>query len=53
MSKGQTLDIMAMLPEDKTYVTYEGSLTTPPCSEGLLWHVFTTPVTISLEQVGW
>ncbi len=30
--------------------SYPGSLTTPPCSEGLLWHVFTEPHTISPSQ---
>ncbi|KAG2484860.1 hypothetical protein HYH03_016346 [Edaphochlamys debaryana] len=37
-------------PSQRTYVTYPGSLTTPPCSEGLLWHVFTEPQTISVNQ---
>ncbi|KAG2494119.1 hypothetical protein HYH03_007757 [Edaphochlamys debaryana] len=37
-------------PSQRTYVTYPGSLTTPPCSEGLLWHVFTEPQTISVRQ---
>ncbi|GLC40446.1 hypothetical protein PLESTB_001346800 [Pleodorina starrii] len=34
----------------RNYVTYEGSLTTPPCSEGLLWHVFLQPQKISQAQ---
>lgn len=42
---------MSLLPADKTYISYEGSLTTPPCWEGLLWHVFTNPVTMSLRQL--
>ena len=33
------------------YITYEGSLTTPPCSEGLLWHVIMQPQTISWRQL--
>ncbi|KXZ50480.1 hypothetical protein GPECTOR_16g655 [Gonium pectorale] len=37
-------------PTERDYITYEGSLTTPPCSEGLLWHVLTTPQKISLNQ---
>ncbi|KAJ3319097.1 hypothetical protein HDU76_000653 [Blyttiomyces sp. JEL0837] len=32
------------------FFEYSGSLTTPPCSEGVLWLVAKTPLTISLEQ---
>eukprot|EP00882_Tetradesmus_deserticola_P008549 GHRQ01009014.1.p1 GENE.GHRQ01009014.1~~GHRQ01009014.1.p1 ORF type:complete len:334 (+),score=119.30 GHRQ01009014.1:69-1070(+) len=42
-----TIDVGALLPENRTYATYEGSLTTPPCSEGLLWHVMLNPIRIS------
>ncbi|KAG2488581.1 hypothetical protein HYH03_012900 [Edaphochlamys debaryana] len=37
-------------PEDREYVAYSGSLTTPPCSEGLLWQVITKPQPISPKQ---
>ncbi len=47
-----TLDLNALLPADRSYFTYMGSLTTPPCSEGVLWMVMKEPVTISLAQVG-
>lgn len=50
MAKGQ-IDLMALLPTDKRYYTYMGSLTTPPCSEGVLWMVMKTPVEISPEQL--
>jgi carbonic anhydrase len=46
------LDLNALLPADKSYYTYMGSLTTPPCSEGVLWMVMKNPVPISAEQVG-
>nr|BAA28217.1 soluble carbonic anhydrase precursor [Chlorella sorokiniana] len=38
-----TLNLTALLPEDLTFATYSGSLTTPPCSEGVQWHMFVTP----------
>jgi carbonic anhydrase len=50
MAKGQ-IDLMALLPTDRRYYTYMGSLTTPPCSEGVLWMVMKTPVEISPEQL--
>lgn len=40
-----------LLPEQRTYYTYMGSLTTPPCTEGVLWLVMKTPVGISDEQI--
>lgn len=40
-----------LLPKNGTYYTYTGSLTTPPCSEGVKWHVLQEPVEISLEQL--
>jgi carbonic anhydrase len=33
------------------YYTYNGSLTTPPCSEGVLWVVLKNPITASKEQI--
>jgi carbonic anhydrase len=33
------------------YFSFKGSLTTPPCSETVLWYVLKAPVTISQEQV--
>jgi len=45
------VDLEAMLPANRSYIRYDGSLTTPPCTEDVAWHVFTTPITISEEQV--
>jgi len=44
-------DIYSILPSNKDYYKFMGSLTTPPCSEGVKWNVFKTSVTISKEQV--
>ena len=40
-----------LLPRDRAYFRYFGSLTTPPCSEGVLWTVYRDPIEISREQV--
>jgi carbonic anhydrase len=40
-----------LLPRERSYFTFEGSLTTPPCSEGVTWYVLKSPATISPEQV--
>lgn len=44
-------DVNTFLPEDKSYYRYAGSLTTPPCSEGVIWTVLKTSVTASAEQI--
>ena len=46
-----TLDLNALLPAERSYFTYMGSLTTPPCSEGVLWMVLKTPMPISNDQL--
>ena len=45
------IDLNRLLPENRAYWTYMGSLTTPPCTEDVLWMVFKQPVQISEEQV--
>jgi carbonic anhydrase len=39
-----------LLPKDRRYATFIGSLTTPPCSEGVLWMVMKQPGTVSDAQ---
>lgn len=46
-----TVNAMNLLPADKDYYAFEGSLTTPPCTEGVRWMVLKDPVTISAEQI--
>ena len=46
------IDCAKFLPDKKAaYWTYEGSLTTPPLLESVIWTVFQDPITISAEQV--
>jgi carbonic anhydrase len=45
------IDPNHLLPQDRRYYTYMGSLTTPPCSEGVLWMVMQQPVPVSPEQI--
>lgn len=44
-------DISQILPEDRGYYTYSGSLTTPPCSEGVTWFVLRHPMTVSGAEI--
>lgn len=46
-----SIDLNQLLPKDKAYFTYMGSMTTPPCSEGVLWMVLRQPVQVSAQQI--
>jgi carbonic anhydrase len=48
---GVTIDLNSFLPRTHGYYTYEGSLTTPPCSEGVRWLELKLPVEASAAQV--
>jgi len=48
---GVTIDLAELLPATKSYYTFAGSLTTPPCSEGVRWFVLESPVEISPAQL--
>lgn len=45
------LDASKLLPPSKTYYHYTGSLTSPPCTEGVEWIVYNTPAELSREQI--
>jgi carbonic anhydrase len=45
------IDLNLLLPPERGYYTYMGSLTTPPCSEGVLWMVMRQPVQVSQGQI--
>lgn len=44
------LNPMDLLPGEHGYYSFEGSLTTPPCSEGVQWFVMKSPLAISVQQ---
>lgn len=45
------LDVGEMLPASREYYTYMGSLTTPPCTEGVLWLVMKQPMQAAPAQM--
>jgi len=45
------IDPTQLLPAKRNYYTFTGSLTTPPCTEDVLWLVLKTPVQVSKEQL--
>jgi carbonic anhydrase len=45
------IDPSSLLPGDRRYVAYMGSLTTPPYTEGVAWHMLLQPVAISRPQI--
>lgn len=47
----KTIDLQALLPSNQTTYFYNGSLTTPPCTEEVKWIVFEEPIEMSKEQI--
>ncbi len=47
-----SFDPMAVLPKKKAFYTYSGSLTEPPCTEGVIWLVMQTQLELSPTQSG-
>jgi len=48
---GVSVDATGLLPATHGYFTFTGSLTTPPCTEGVTWFVLKSPVQVSPDQV--
>jgi carbonic anhydrase len=51
MTLAGTFSPIDILPVDHGYFKFIGSLTTPPCSEGVRWQVLKQPVEVSKEQI--
>ncbi len=57
LNPNRLVDVSTLLPPRsarglRPYVHYKGSLTTPPCSEGVDWFVMTSPLKVTDKQVG-
>lgn len=49
--KNVSLNPVGFIPGNTDFYKYSGSLTTPPCSEGVYWMVFKQPIQASAEQI--
>lgn len=47
----ENLAYPTLMPEDKDYYRFNGSFTTPPCTEGVKWMVLKKPMSASKEQI--
>ena len=51
VSAKESVDLQALLPSNKLFYSYSGSLTTPPCTEGVKWFVMGKSINMSKEQI--
>ena len=53
LNKNRTFDlpISDLLPKNKSYFHYVGSLTTPPLSENVDWYILSEPISVSSNQI--
>lgn len=50
-TEGVSINASELLPTSHGYFTYDGSLTTPPCTEGVRWFVLKRPVELSKSEI--
>ena len=48
---GRMIDASTLLPSDRSLFRYMGSLTTPPCTQGIVWTLLRQPIEASPEQI--
>ena len=51
LRRGASVNPVMFIPGNTEFYKYSGSLTTPPCSEGVYWMVFKQPIDASIEQI--
>jgi carbonic anhydrase len=49
--EGEMVTADGLLPRNRDYYRYNGSLTTPPCTEGVRWLVFKHAAEVSKKQI--
>ena len=49
--KNVVIRLTKFFPQNTLFYKYSGSLTTPPCSEGVYWMVFRQPIEAAPEQI--
>jgi len=49
--EGETINPMELIPRVQTRYYYIGSMTTPPCTEGVTWNILNTPLEMSSDQI--
>ena len=47
----EAISLTQLLPQQRTYMRYSGSLTSPPCWENVMWVVLTEPITVPKAQI--
>jgi carbonic anhydrase len=47
----KVVNLVDLFPKDISFYSYNGSLTTPPCTEGVNWIIYKQPIVVSLEEV--
>ena len=51
ISLSEPVQLQTLLPKDPTFLHYNGSLTTPPCTEEVEWIILEQPIELSQEQI--
>lgn len=51
VATGATIDVAQLLPADRQFYTYSGSLTTPPCDQDVTWIFLNEPIEMSDDQL--